>query len=121
MAYILNTEILKNKSIFLGLRKILGIGKKNSVFFSKKIGCSINCKINQLSEEQIFKLLKFIDKSKILTNDDLKKYQLFVFKKLILIKSYRGLRRLKGLPVRGQRTHTNAKTAKIKKEALNFK
>nr|QYB23218.1 ribosomal protein S13 [Lithodesmioides sp. mgcode 4] len=119
MVYILDTELIKNKSIYFALKKILGIGKKDSITLSRKIGCSINFKIKYLSDDQIFGLLKFIEKSKILINDDLKKSQLFILKKLILIKSYRGLRRLKGLPVRGQRTHTNAKTAKRYKKAFN--
>jgi len=116
MVYILDTELIKNKSIYFALKKILGVGKKHSEVFSKKIGCSINFKIKNLSEDQIFELLKVIEKSKLIINDELKKYQLLLFKKLILIKSYRGLRRLKGLPIRGQRTHTNAKTVKMYKK-----
>nr|YP_010377322.1 ribosomal protein S13 [Helicotheca tamesis]QYB23009.1 ribosomal protein S13 [Helicotheca tamesis] len=115
MVYILDTELVKRTSIYFALQKIFGIGKKNSTFFSKKLGFSINLKVKQLSNEQIFELLNYIEKSKFLINDKLKKYQSFVFKKLILIKAYRGLRRLKGLPVRGQRTHTNSKTSKIYK------
>jgi len=112
MVYLLDTELLKEKSIFFALRKIVGIGKKHSIFFSKQLGCSVNFKIKNLNDEQILQLLNIIDNSKILINDNLKKSKIFIFKKLILIKSYRGLRRFKGLPVRGQRTHSNAKTSR---------
>lgn len=118
MVYILDTELFKNQSIFFALKKIFGIGKKSSLFFSKQLGCSINFKIDDLSNEQILKLLKLITKSKILINEDLKRNKVLILKRLILIKSYRGLRRLKGFPVRGQRTHTNAKTSKKIKKAF---
>nr|YP_010139032.1 ribosomal protein S13 [Lithodesmium undulatum]QQJ94640.1 ribosomal protein S13 [Lithodesmium undulatum] len=114
MVYILDTELLKTKSIFFALKKIFGIGSSTSIFLSKQMGCAINFKIKDLSVDQVSKLLQLITKSKNLINEDLKKNRLFLFKKLILIKSYRGLRRLKGLPVRGQRTHTNANTSKKK-------
>ena len=58
------------------------------------------------------KLIKFIENSNININIDLKKLQISISKKLIQIKAYRGIRKLRKLPVRGQRTHTNAKTAK---------
>jgi small subunit ribosomal protein S13 len=112
MVYLLDTELLKEKSIFFALKKIIGIGKKHSIFFSKQLGCSINFKVKDLTADQILHLLIIIEKSKILINDNLKKSKIFILKKLILIKSYRGLRRFKGLPVRGQRTHTNAKTSR---------
>jgi len=118
MVYILDTELLKNQSIFFALKKIFGIGKKSSLFFSKQLGCSVNFKIEDLSNEQILKLLKLITKSKNLINEDLKRNKILILKRLILIKSYRGLRRLKGFPVRGQRTHTNARTSKKIKKAF---
>lgn len=118
MVYILDTELLKNQSIFFALKKIFGIGKKSSLLFSKQLGCSVNFKIEDLSNEQILKLLKLITKSKNLINEDLKRDKILILKRLILIKSYRGLRRLKGFPVRGQRTHTNARTSKKIKKAF---
>ena len=57
------------------------------------------------------KLIKFIDNLSILTNNNLKKSRIMLAKTLIEIKSYKGIRRLRGLPIRGQRTHTNARTA----------
>jgi small subunit ribosomal protein S13 len=75
----------------------------------------LNLKINELSDDQIAKLLKLIELSDITITSDLKKLKQIIAKNLVAIKSYRGLRRINGFPVRGQRTHTNAKTAKRNK------
>jgi ribosomal protein S13 len=85
--YILDTEINNNDSVFFGLQKIYGIGKFESSNICNKLGFSFNYKINELSEKQMVQLIKLIEM----------------------------LRKLKGLPVRGQRTHTNAKTARFVK------
>lgn len=112
MIYLLETELLNNKSILYSLQKIYGIGKNNSFLICKKLGFSNNLKTSKLTSEQLSKLIKLIEKSNYVITSELKKVQSLCLKNLISIKSYRGLRRLKGLPVRGQRTHTNAKTAK---------
>ena len=95
-------------------KKIFGLGKYQSFNFCKKIGYSSNFKIRNLSEDQILKLLKLIELSDLKITSDLKKLKVFVSKRLVAIKSYRGLRKIRGLPIRGQRTHTNAKIAKNK-------
>ena len=80
----------------------------------KKLGFSNNLKIKNLSNEQINALLIVIESLNVELSNDLKKSKKLIKKKLTSIKSYRGLRRNRGLPVRGQRTHTNAKTARKK-------
>ena len=65
-----------------------------------------------MSFDQINKLIKSIERSDLVITSELKKLQSLFLKNLVNIKSYRGLRKIQGLPVRGQRTHTNAKTAK---------
>lgn len=110
--YLLETELAKNKSIFFALTSIYGIGKFQSFIICKKLGFSINLKIFDLSSDQIVKLVKLVENSDLILNNDLKKLQISFLKKLVNIKSYRGLRKIRGLPVRGQRTHTNAKTAR---------
>ena len=55
--------------------------------------------------------IKFIENFNLLINSDLKKSKIRITKKLVQIKAYKGIRKLRGLPIRGQRTHTNAKTA----------
>jgi len=96
----------------LALVDIYGIGKVNAVFVSKKLGFSKNLKVKDLSKEQLNKLIKTIESLNILVAEDLLKSRLLTAKKLVSIKSYRGLRRYQGLPIRGQRTHTNAKTSR---------
>ena len=110
--YILETELEASKSVFLALRNVYGIGKSRSFFICKQLGFNFNLKINELSDDQITKLLKLIEFSNFIITSDLKKLKQTIAKKLVAIKSYRGLRRVNGLPVRGQRTHTNARTAK---------
>jgi len=115
MVYLLETELKENKSVFLALKNVYGIGKSRSFFICKQLGFGFNLKIHELSDDQITKLLKLIESSNIVITSDLKKLKQLITKKLIEIKSYRGLRRINGFPVRGQRTHTNAKTAKRNK------
>ena len=112
MVYLLETELEENKSVFLALKNIYGIGHSRSFFICKQLGFGFNLKINELSDDQITKLLKLIESSNFIITSDLKKLKQLITKKLVAIKSYRGLRRINGFPVRGQRTHTNAKTAK---------
>lgn len=83
----------------------------NLFLICKKLGLSANCKLSQLIPDQHVKLIKLIENSNLLINNNLKKSKIMVAKKLIQIKSYKGIRKLRGLPVRGQRTHTNARTA----------
>lgn len=118
MVYLFESELKENKLVSLALTDIFGIGKSTSFLICKKLGFSKNLKINNLSKEQISKLLKNIDSSNILISSDLKKRNSLKLKELINIKSYRGLRRFQGLPVRGQRTHTNAKTASKRKQVF---
>jgi small subunit ribosomal protein S13 len=110
MIYILETELLKDKSIYFSLTKIFGIGQFQSFLICKKLGLSYNSKLYNLTPDQIVKLIKFIESLNLLINSNLKKSKIMITKKLVQIKSYKGIRKLRGLPVRGQRTHTNAKT-----------
>ena len=111
MIYLLESELPKRKSIFLALTSIYGIGKAKSIRICKKLGFSLNLKIEDLTKDQILKMIKVIDSLNFTLAIDLKKIKSNVLKNLVSIKSYRGLRRRSGLPVRGQRTHTNAKTS----------
>jgi len=112
MIYILETELINNNKINYELKKIYGIGNFYSTKFCKSLGFCKNCKINDLSNYQLTKFSQYILHSKILINTDLKKLNNFFIKNLFKLNSYKKIRRLKGYPVRGQRTHTNAKTAK---------
>lgn len=111
MIYILETELLENKSVFFSLTKIFGINQHQSFLICKNLGLSYNCTLSNLTVDQVLNLVKFIENSNLSINGDLKKSNILLAKKLVQIKAFRGIRRLRKLPVRGQRTHTNAKTA----------
>ena len=111
MIYILEAKLPENKSVFFALTYIYGIGEKTSYLICKKLGFSINLKIKNLTQEQSMDIIKIIDSSQLTLSNELKKLKSLSLKRLVSIKSYRGLRKMRGLPVRGQRTHTNAKSA----------
>lgn len=112
MVYLFESELPENKSVFLSLVRIHGFGKYNSLFVCKRLGFSRNFKARDLSKEHLSKLIKTIAHLNLKLANDLKKFKLLSTKKLIAIKSYKGSRKIRGLPVRGQRTHTNSKTSK---------
>lgn len=114
MIYLFESDLPKNKSLVSALRNIHGLGRTQVFSLCKKLGFSKNLIVKDLSKEQISRLIKHIDSLDSLVAGDLVKTRLFIVKKLVSIKSYRGLRRYQGLPVRGQRTHTNAKTSQKK-------
>lgn len=112
MIYLFEAKLPETKSIYFGLTSIFGIGKNRSFLICKKLGFSSNMKIKDLSENQIYKISKLIEFLNFIIANDLKRLNLLNNQRLVNIKSYRGLRRKLGFPVRGQRTHTNAATAK---------
>ena len=113
MIYIFETEISNLKPIQFSLKQIYGLGNHQTLIICKKLGFSKNLKPSNLTNDQILKLIKLIENSNLKITSELKKLQIFNLKELVNMKCYKGLRRIKGLPVRGQRTHTNAKTVKI--------
>jgi small subunit ribosomal protein S13 len=115
MIYLLETKLPENKSVLFALTNIYGIGKSTAFLICKKLGFSINLKIKDLTQEQTTEILQVVELLNLTLNNELKKFKSLSLKNLISIKSYRGLRRVRGLPVRGQRTHTNAKSARKNK------
>ena len=112
MLYLLETNLPENKSVLFALTYIYGIGNSTASRICKKLGFSTNLKIKDLTQDQTLEILQIIDSMDLVLNNELKKLRSLTLKNLIQIKSYRGLRRVRGLPVRGQRTHTNAKSAR---------
>nr|YP_009115274.1 ribosomal protein S13 [Berkeleya fennica]AJA05795.1 ribosomal protein S13 [Berkeleya fennica] len=112
MIYLFESELVEDKSLFFALIQIYGVGKANSLLICKKLGFSKNLKTKNLSKEQINRLINLIDSLDLDLASELKKLKLLSAKKLLFIKSYKGLRKNQGLPIRGQRTHTNARTAR---------
>ena len=118
MLYIFETEIFNKKPIYFSLQRIYGIGKNQSSLICRKLGFSKNLITSELSKEQVFDLVMLIEKSNLIITNELKKLQVLFLRNLVNIKSYKGLRRIRGLPVKGQRTHTNGKTAKRLKKTF---
>lgn len=122
MFYLFDSKLLKSKSVFVSLINIFGIGKFNSILICKQLGFCNNFKTKNLSQDQFNKIVKLIDYLNIKIANNLKKLRAVNTKTQILIKCYKGIRKIKGLPVRGQRTHTNCKTVKkfIKNDCTLF-
>lgn len=117
MLYIFGKQLPVTKKIINSLVNIFGINFYQSKKICRKIGFNPSVRIKSLKKVQINKLIKYIDKN-LLIEQDLKKKKIQNKKNLINIKTVRGLRNLKGLPVRGQRTHTNSKTCKKLKNKI---
>lgn len=111
MLYILNKTIDDSKSIIYGLTHFYGINLYKSKKICKHLGINPQISINNLKKYQVNQITKYINKY-IEIEDLLKKNNNEKIKKLLNIKNIRGIRQNKGLPVRGQRSHTNAKTSK---------
>jgi len=112
MLYIFETKTSEIKPLALTLTSVYGIGVNQAKLICKKLGFSSTLRPNQLTDNQINDLIRFISNSDFKINNELKKVESLVIKNLIAIKSRRGLRRLSGLPVRGQRTKTNSRSAR---------
>ena len=112
MIYLFESKLPENKSIYFSLTRIFGISKSSAFLICKKLGFLLNFKVKNLSKNQISEISKIIESMPFLIANDLKRYNLVNKQKLISIRSYKGLRRKKGFPIRGQRTHTNARTAR---------
>ena len=112
MVYILETEINDNKLINIALIYIFGINISLSNKICKLLGLNKNLKLKNLTKEQKNSLFLIINYLKLKINYNLLKYEVDNHKRLVNIKNYKGFRKLNKLPVRGQRTHTNAKNCK---------
>jgi|SRR5690554_3672926 small subunit ribosomal protein S13 len=111
MARIAGVDLPRDKRVVIGLTYIFGIGKKTSQQIIASTGISEETRIRDLTEEEVSKLREAIDKS-VKVEGDLRREVAMNIKRLIEIGSYRGMRHRRGLPVRGQRTKTNARTRK---------
>lgn len=112
MLYFLETQLPENKPVYFALTRVYGINKHTAFTICKKLGFSTNLKIKNLTQEQIVEMLQVIESLQLNLNNELKKLKSLTLKNLVSIKAYKGLRRVRGLPVRGQRTHTNAKSSR---------
>lgn len=111
MARISGVDLPNDKRVEIGIRYIFGIGISRSKEIIKATGINPNTRIKNLTSEEVTKLRSFIEKNFKVEGDLRREVQQNV-RRLIEIGSYRGQRHRKGLPSRGQRTHTNARTRK---------
>lgn len=112
MPRLLGVEIPANKKVAYSLRYINGIGPARSDIIVKEAGLNADMRANDLDEEQLNKILQVITEHKWLVEGDLRRDIAANLKRLQAINCYRGIRHRRGLPVRGQRTSTNARTRK---------
>lgn len=112
MARIAGVNIPKEKRLVIALTYIYGIGPTTANKICKKVGVDLKTRTHQVSEETLAKLRSYIEKEKMTLEGDLRRKVSADIKRLVDLGCYRGIRHVKKLPVRGQRTHTNAKTRK---------
>ena len=112
MSRIIGVEIPGNKRVDIALRSIYGIGPKNAVEVLSRAKIDPSIRAKDLTEQQISQIVHAIQDGKYVIEGDLRRELGLNLKRLQAIKCYRGIRHLRSLPVRGQRTQTNARTRK---------
>ncbi|MDA3732266.1 30S ribosomal protein S13 [Niameybacter massiliensis] len=117
MARIAGVDLPKNKRVEVGLTYIYGIGRPSSRRILTEAGINFDTRIKDLTDEEVNKLRDIIDKTQMVEGDLRREIALNI-KRLMEIGCYRGIRHRRGLPVRGQKTKTNARTRKGPKKTV---
>lgn len=117
MARIAGVDLPRDKAVYYGLQSIFGIGPKRASEIIEKTGMDPRKKIRDLSDDEVGKLRNVIDEDYDVEGD-LRREVYSNIRRLIEIGSYRGLRHRRGLPTRGQRTRSNARTRKGKAKTV---
>lgn len=117
MARIAGVDIPKDKRAVIALTYIYGVGKPSAIKILSKAQVSEDVRMKDLTEDEVSRIRTIIDKE-FEVEGDLRRDVNMSIKRLMDIGSYRGLRHRKGLPVRGQRSHTNARTRKGPKKTV---
>ncbi|XVG96106.1 30S ribosomal protein S13 [Eubacteriales bacterium KG127] len=120
MARIAGVDLPRDKRVEIGLTYIYGIGKATSQAILEKTGINPDTRIKDLTEDEVGKIRKTIE-ADYAVEGDLKREVSLNIKRLMEIGSYRGIRHRRGLPVRGQKTKTNARTRKGPKKTVGRK
>lgn len=120
MARISGVDLPREKRVEIGLTYIYGIGLTTAKKILAEAGVNPDTRVKDLTEEETVRLREYIDKN-LKIEGDLRREVSQNVKRLMEIGSYRGLRHRKGLPVRGQRTHTNARTRKGPRKQIGGK
>ncbi len=117
MARIAGVNIPTGKRVIIALQYIHGIGPKGAAEIVEKAGIDVTRRVNALSDAEVLKIREIIDQD-FTVEGDLRRETSMNIKRLMDLGCYRGLRHRRGLPVRGQRTHTNARTRKGPAKAI---
>ena len=120
MARISGVDLPREKRVEIGLTYIFGIGRPTSLAILEKAGVNPDTRVKDLTEDEAGKIRKIIDED-YLVEGDLRREVSMNIKRLMEIGSYRGIRHRRGLPVRGQKTKTNARTRKGPKKTVGRK
>ena len=120
MARIFGVDLPREKRVEIGLTYIYGIGRTTATKLCAETGVDPATRVKDLTEDEVTKLRDAID-GRYLVEGDLRRETSQNIKRLMEIGCYRGLRHRKGLPVRGQRTHTNARTRKGPRRQIGAK
>jgi small subunit ribosomal protein S13 len=117
MARIAGVDLPREKRVDIGLTHVFGVGRKTAAVILKQTGIDASIRVKNLTEDQVARLRENIEKEHKVEGD-LRRDVAMDIKRLIEIGSYRGVRHRKGLPVRGQRSKTNARTRKGPKRTI---
>ena len=120
MARIAGIDLPREKRVEIGLTYVFGIGRSSAAKILEETGINPDTRVKDLTEEEVNKLREVIDKEYTVEGDLRRRVSLDI-KRLVEIGCYRGVRHRKGLPVRGQRTKTNARTRKGPKKTVSRK
>jgi small subunit ribosomal protein S13 len=117
VARIAGVNIPTNKRVIIALQYIHGIGPKSAKEILAKVGIPDERRVSQLTDQEVLQMREVIDRD-FVVEGDLRRETSMNVKRLMDLGCYRGLRHRRGLPVRGQRTHTNARTRKGPAKAI---
>ena len=117
MARIAGVDVPREKRVEIGLTYIFGIGRSSSVRILQAAGVDLNTRVRDLTDDEVNKIRDEIEKTQTVEGD-LRREVALNIKRLSEIGCYRGIRHRKGLPVRGQKTKTNARTRKGKRKTI---
>ena len=117
MARIAGVNIPTNKRVLVALQYIHGIGEKSAEDIMEKVKLPLDRRVSQLSDAEVLQIREVIDRDYVVEGD-LRRETGINIKRLMDLGCYRGLRHRRGVPVRGQRTHTNARTRKGPAKAI---
>ncbi len=117
MARIAGVDLPRDKRVEIGLTYIFGIGRTRALEMCEALGIDPGTKVRDLTDDEVLRIRRFIDQN-YRVEGDLRREIAQNIKRKIEIGSYQGIRHRRGLPVRGQRTHTNARTRKGRRTAI---